>query len=200
MRSTLGLGERSAARNYVPGPTMAKGLPSQLTLHTGALDRWIPTTNSSICCSNPTTSVHKAAHTGTIPAPRAALVDPSSCANLDSRPSPPSPATHSIVHQHPSSHPNSVSWFQKKNTWRDHILGQGVDRPHWILDPAAHSYQSRPVGVPAVIGMRWDANAALAMGLAKTALLDEARDLARFLNPAPVIGVVPNQNHTRAWF
>jgi hypothetical protein len=48
--------------------------------------------------------------------------------------------------------------------------------------------------------VRWDANAALAASLAKAALLDEARDLARFLNPDPVIGVVPNQNHTPTWF
>jgi hypothetical protein len=158
VRSTLGLSERSAARNYVPGPTMAKGLPSQLTLHTGALDRWIHTTNSSICCSNPTTSVHKAAHTSTIPAPRVALVDPSSCANLDSKSSPPFLATHSIVHQHPSTHPNSVILltlgFLVPEKHGEAILGQGADRPYWILDPAAHSYQSRSVGVvPAVIGV-----------------------------------------------
>ena len=114
VRSTLGLSERSAARNYVPGPTTAKGLPSQLTLPTGALDRWIHSYKQLNMLLQPNyfSSVHKATRTSTIttrPPSCPALVGLSSCANPDSKPSSPLLATHPIARQHPSIHPNSVT-------------------------------------------------------------------------------------------
>lgn len=101
--------ERSAARNYVPGPTMAKGPPS-LPSRPGELDRlklYRQTAQYPVPNLPTTSSAREAASTTHTPLMPVCLFPSQPCANPASSQTP--IATHFLLRQQPNNYPNNAS-------------------------------------------------------------------------------------------